>query len=64
MTYQELIEKCKQGYTGLIPKWLGYLDWDYNINQIYFHYNDYRLNQDELENKFKINERTDLYYII
>jgi len=29
MTYSEIRDKCRQGKTGMIPGWKGYLDWDY-----------------------------------
>lgn len=46
----------------MIPGWIGYLNWDYSTNQLYFHNKEYRLNQKDLE--IKIKNRTDLYYII
>jgi hypothetical protein len=29
MTYLEIKELCKKGEVGIIPKWIGYLKWDY-----------------------------------
>ena len=62
MTFKDIKEKCKQGYTGIIPGWVGYLDWDYSIQQLYFHNNDYRLPESQLEKL--ISNRKDIYYII
>ena len=62
MTYLEIKELCKKGKIGLIPNWKGYLKWDYSKNQIKFVNGDYIMYQNELEKK--INNRTDLYYII
>ena len=62
MTYQEIHELCKKGKTGMIPRWTGYLKWDYAKDQIYFINGDYRMNQEELEKHIK--DRTDLIYII
>lgn len=63
MTYQEIRYICRhKGKTGLIPKWKGYLKWDYGKDQIYFVNGDYRMSEKELEDKIK--DRTDLYYII
>lgn len=62
MNLTEIIKICKKGKTGIIPNWKGYLDWDYSINQIYFHNGDYRINEDKLIELLK--DRNDLYYII
>lgn len=32
MSYQEIIDKCKHGYTAMIPGWEGYIDYDYSID--------------------------------
>lgn len=64
MSYQEIIDKCKHGYTAMIPGWEGYIDYDYSVDQIYFHNYDYTLTQEELENRFNIQNRNDLLYII
>ena len=29
MTYSEIFDICKKGYIGRIPKWEGYLHFDY-----------------------------------
>lgn len=62
MTYQEIKEKCKQGKTGMIPGWKGYLDWDYSKDQLFFHNNDYIMEEKELCSR--IENRQDLFYII
>lgn len=62
MNYTEIKEICRKGKTGIIPGWVGYLDWNYGLDQLYFHNKDYIMNQEELDVKLK--DRTDLYYII
>lgn len=62
MTYQEIRNKCKQGETGMIPGWKGYLNWDYSKNQLFFHNNDYIMEEEELRSHIK--NREDLFYII
>ena len=62
MTYQELYKLVRKGKTGMIPNWKGYIKWNYSKNQIYFVNGDYRIDQEELENKIK--DRNYLYYII
>lgn len=34
MTYSEIKELCKQGKTGIIPKWEGYLKWNYALDEL------------------------------
>ena len=62
MNYDQIKNLCRKGYVGIIPGWIGYLYWDYAIDNIYFKNEDYRLEGDELFNKIK--NRTDIYYII
>ena len=62
MTLRELKPLLIKGKIGLIPKWKGYLRYDYNLNQIYFENGDYKLYEKELEDK--LNNRSDIYYII
>ena len=62
MTYNEILNKCRQGKIGMIPKWKGYLKWNYSKDQLEFINEDYVMEQSELESKIK--NRTDLYYII
>ena len=64
MTYNEIKELCKQGKIGVVPKWEGYLKWDYSLDQLQFVNNNYTMTQDELEGNYGITNRTDLYYII
>lgn len=62
MTYSEIRELCKRGKVGLIPGWIGYLKYNYALDELQFANNDYRMSQSEVEDKIK--NRTDLYYII
>ena len=62
MTLKELKPIIKKGHWGIIPKWQGYIKYDYYLDQLYFINNDYRLSEQELEDK--LNNRNDLYYII
>ena len=63
MTLEELKPFLKKGKTGIIPRWIGYLKWDYGINQVKFINQNYTMSQDELEGNYGIANRTDLYYI-
>lgn len=36
MTLQQLKPLIKRGEIGLIPKWLGYIKWDYGRNELKF----------------------------
>ena len=62
MNYTEIKEICRKGGIGLIPRWLGYLKWDYGRDELKFVNGDYTMWQKELEGK--ISNRIDLYYII
>lgn len=62
MIYNEIYNLCRRGKIGLIPGWIGYIKYDYNLNQLYFVNGDYILKEDEL--KKQIGNRTDLLYII
>lgn len=62
MNYEEIKKQCKKGYTGMIPGWKGYLNWNHSIDKIEFKNFDYTMTQEELDNLIK--DRTDLYYII
>lgn len=62
MTLEELKPLIRRGKVGLIPKWQGYVKWDYVLNQVYFVNGGYILTEQEL--KDKIGNRNDLYYII
>ena len=62
MTLEELKPIIRKGKLGLIPKWKGYIKWDYVLGQMYFINNGYILTEQEL--KDKLNDRNDLYYII
>lgn len=64
MTYSEIKELCKQGRTGIIPKWKGYLKWNYGLDELQFVNNNYVMTQSELEGNYGITNRTDLFYII
>ena len=62
MNYLQIRDICKKGKIGLIPKWKGYLKWDYSLDELYFVNGEYRMYESELKDKIK--NRTDLYYII
>ena len=64
MTYTQIKDICRRGKIGLIPKWTGYLKWDYSKNEIYFQNENYIMTQAELEGNYGIANRDDLYYII
>jgi hypothetical protein len=32
MNYIEIKEICRKGKTGIIPGWVGYLDWNYGLD--------------------------------
>ena len=62
MTLQQLKPLIKKGEIGLIPRWLGYIKYDYGLDQMYFVNGEYRLYEKELVDK--LGDRKDLYYII
>ena len=62
MTLQQLKPLIKRGEIGLIPKWLGYIKWDYGRDELKFVNGEYVMWQKELEEKMM--NRDDLYYII
>lgn len=62
MTLEELKPIIRKGKLGLIPKWKGYIKWDYVLGQMYFINDGYILTEQELKDKLKT--RNDLYYII
>lgn len=62
MTLEELKPIIRKGKLGLIPKWKGYIKWDYVLEQMYFINDGYILTEQELKDKLKT--RNDLYYII
>lgn len=62
MNLEEIIDICRGGKTGIIPGWVGYLDWDYADDQLVFHNNEYKLKGKQLLDN--IQDRNDLYYII
>ena len=62
MTLEELKPLIRKGKIGLIPKWKGYIKWNYVLGQMYFINDGYILTEQELKDKLK--DRTDLFYII
>ena len=62
MTLEELKPLIRKGKIGLIPKWKGYIKWNYVLEQMYFVNDGYILTEQEL--KDKLNNRNDLFYII
>lgn len=62
MTLTELKPIVRKGKIGLVPKWEGYIKYDYVTGQMYFMNNGYILTEKELVDK--LGDRNDLYYII
>ena len=62
MTLNELKLFIRNGKWGLIPGWKGYIKWNYALKEMQFVNGDYKMPYNEL--KEKVNDRTDLYYII
>lgn len=60
MTYEESIEKAKQGKTLMLPHFIGYFKWDYNSDSLIFQNQDYKCPAETLD----ILNRNDFYYII
>ena len=46
----------------MIPGWQGYIKWNYGLEELQFINEDYIMSEKEL--KQKIDNRTDLFYII
>lgn len=63
MDYNEAINYAKQGKTLMLPNWIGYFNWNYSTNTLYFRNKDYYLNNQQLIDLGILN-RTDWYYII
>ena len=34
MTYNEIKKLCRKGKVGIVPKWDGYLKWNYALNEL------------------------------
>lgn len=62
MTLNELKPFIRQGKWGIIPKWNGYIKWNYALDEMQFVNGDYKMPYKEL--KDKVESRTDLFYII
>lgn len=62
MTLNEIKPFVKGGKLGIIPKWKGYIRYDYYLKQLKFVDGDYIIPENELKEKIK--DRTDLFYII
>lgn len=63
MTWEEVIDIAKRGYTLILSDWKGYFKWNYSNNQLYFKNGDYYLNQQQLLDK-EVDKKTNWYYII
>lgn len=50
-------------YTYMLPGWVGYFKYDYNLNEWYFQNGDYKLNWKQLID-LGIDKRTDWIKII
>ena len=59
MTFKEIEPLLKRGKTGLLPKYVGYIKWDYASECAYMQNGDYK--KYDLDD---IKHRTDFYYII
>ena len=59
---KSLLKKGKYYNWGLIPNWIGYVKYDFYLDEVYFVNKDYKLNEQQLRDKIK--DRTDLLYII
>ena len=58
-----MLKLAQEGKTFMLPGWVGYFKWDYNGNSLVFNNGNYFLNAKQLD-KFKLNKRTDWYYIV
>lgn len=61
MTYEEIKQKCKEGYKAFLPDWKGYFKWNYSKNQLMFQNGDYILDEWQLDNL--LSYRSDFIFI-
>ena len=48
------------GHTLMLPQWQGYFKWDYNKKELYFQNGDYYLNEEQIRETHK-NENKDSF---
>lgn len=60
MTYNEIYNLAKQGKVGMLPNFIGYFKWSYELNDLVFINNNFSC----LAKDLQIQDRTDFYYII
>lgn len=63
MTYSQATLFAATGATLMLPGWEGYFKWDWEKNELYFQNGNYYLDSQQIK-EFKLEERTDWYYII
>ena len=62
MTYSQATLHAATGATLMLPGWEGYFKWDWDKKELYFQNGDYLLYSEQLK-EFKLDQRTDWYYI-
>ena len=62
MTYNQATLFAATGHTLMLPGWHGYFKWNFEKKELYFQNGDYLLNSEQLK-EFKLDQRTDWYYI-
>lgn len=63
MGYNQATLHAATGHTLMLPGWEGIFVWDYSTNTLIFKNGDYILTSEQLK-EFKLDQRTDWYYII
>ena len=63
MDYNQATLHAATGATLMLPGWEGYFKFDWEKKELYFQNGDYILTSEQLK-EFKLDQRTDWYYII
>ena len=63
MNYNQATLHAATGATLMLPGWEGYFKFDWEKKELYFQNGDYILTSEQLK-EFKLDQRTDWYYII
>ena len=63
MTYSQATLHAATGAILMLPGWEGYFKFDWEKKELYFQNGDYILTSEQLK-EFKLDQRTDWYYII